>query len=343
VARQFYEAATARNQFDSRITGEEMRARVSQADRKANEVAGDLSRMLLLPVRSRLTKRRLLVVATGALQFIPFAALPVPVTNSQAANSRPLIENHEIIVLPSVTALAVIREGLQNRVAPPKQVVVLGDPVFDEADGRVRGKLNRPAGLRSEFPRLFSSRWEGEQIVSLVPRGEGKLVVDFAANQAFASSPEVSGYRIVHFATHAIIDLKHPAASGIVLSMVDQDGKPQDGFLSLDEIFKLKLPVDLVVLSACRTALGKDYAGEGLVGLTRGFMNAGASRVAVSLWQVPDKATSELMVRFYKQMLGPKKLSPSAALRAAQLELRKDPRWHSSYYWAPFILQGEWR
>ena len=125
--------------------------------------------------------------------------------------------------------------------------------------------------------------------------------------------------------------------------MVDQNGKPQPGFLGMDDIFKLKIPVDLVVLSGCRTALGKDYAGEGLVGLTRAFMYAGASRVAVSLWEVADKPTSELMVRFYKFMLGPEKLTPTAALRAAQLDLRRDPRWRSPYFWAPFVLQGDWR
>ena len=344
VARQLYEASTVRNHLDTRRNAEELRRRIARADSKADELARDLSRMLLSAVSSKLTGKRLIVLTSGALQFIPFAALPIP-SQSTAAQTRGslLIDNHEIIVLPSITALFAIRQEVKTRTPPSKAVIVLADPVFDTSDGRVGEPLTDPGTSHPEFPRLISSRWEGEQILSLVPRGEGKLVTDFAANRSFALNPEVGRYRFVHFATHAVIDFEHPALSGIVLSMVDQNGKPQTGFLGMDDIFKLKIPVDLVVLSGCRTALGKDYAGEGLVGLTRAFMYAGASRVAVSLWQVGDKPTSELMIRFYKFMLGPEKLAPAAALRAAQLELRRDPRWRSPYFWAPFILQGDWR
>lgn len=343
VARRFYDASTFRNHVDpSRAGARELRAEISKADSQADELAQDLTRLLLEPARDRLTKRRLVIVASGALQLIPFAALPHPLQDS-ISNSSPLIEEHEIIVLPSVSALAAIRQETRTRIPPPKTVVVIGDPVFDKSDGRVKENVVSTITPRSEFPRLISSRWEGEGILALVPSGQGKLVVDFAANRSFASSAEVSNYRFVHFATHAVIDFEHPALSGIVLSMVNEKGKPEDGFLALDDIFKLRIPVDLVVLSGCRTALGRDYAGEGLVGLTRGFMYAGASRVAVSLWQVADKPTSELMVRFYRYMLGPEKLTPAAALRAAQLDLRRDPRWRSPYFWAPFILQGDWR
>jgi CHAT domain-containing protein len=139
-----------------------------------------------------------------------------------------------------------------------------------------------------------------------------------------------------------LIDDEHPELSGIVLSTVDEKGRPLDGFLRSNAIFNLKLSADLVVLSACRTGLGKDFKGEGLVGLTRGFMYAGAQRVLVSLWDVDDKPTSELMVRFYRRMLGPEKETPAAALRLAQLELSHDPRWQAPYFWAPFVLQGEW-
>lgn len=343
LSRQFYNAVTLRNRLDVRQSPERWRAEIAKADSTADSLARDLSRILLSPIKNKLTKQRLVLLTSGALQSIPFATLPIPSQSGAEVNPRLLIDDHELIVLPSVTALYVIRQEVKIRTPPQKTVIVLGDPVFDSGDSRVRQTLANPQVSPTSFPRLISARWEGEKISSLVPAGEGKLVVDFAANRNFASSAEVGTYRFVHFATHALIDFEHPALSGIVLSMVDQNGRPQNGFLGMEDIFKLKMPVDLVVLSGCRTALGKDYAGEGLIGLTRAFMYAGASRVTVSLWQVEDKSTSELMVRFYKYMLGPEKLSPSAALRAAQLDLRKDLRWRSPYFWAPFIIQGEWR
>jgi CHAT domain-containing protein len=155
-------------------------------------------------------------------------------------------------------------------------------------------------------------------------------------------SPEVGQYRIVHFATHGLLNNEHPELSGVVLSLVDQAGNPQDGFLRLHDIYNMKLPADLVVLSACNTGLGKDVRGEGLIGLTRGFMYAGASGVMSSLWKVDDEATAELMKIFYSAMLNDG-LAPAAALRQAQLTLRKQKRWHSPYYWASFVLQGEYR
>jgi CHAT domain-containing protein len=328
LARRFHEASTLRN----RPSAENL----SRADATADDLALQLSRMLLRPIGNKLKKQRLVIVANGALQFIPFAALPKPSTTATL-----LIDDHELVVLPSVTALSAIRREARSRTPPSKSVIVLSDPVFDGSDGRVKNADARTPSVK--YPRLIGSRWEGQQILSLVSPTEGKLVTDFDASRAFASSPELGRYRFVHFATHAIIDVEHPALSGILLSMVDSNGKSQDGFLAMEDIFKLKLPADLVVLSGCRTALGKDYAGEGLVGLTRAFIYAGASRIVVSLWQVADKPTSELMVRFYRHMLGPEKMTASAALRAAQLDLRKDPRWHAHYFWAPFILQGDWR
>lgn len=167
--------------------------------------------------------------------------------------------------------------------------------------------------------------------------------LDFAANHATATGAELSQYRIVHFATHGFINNVHPELSGIVLSLVDQAGEAQDGFLRVHEIFNLNLSAELVVLSACRTGLGKEVKGEGLIGLTRGFMYAGTPRVVVSLWSVEDKATAELMARFYKRMLGAEGQPAAAALRAAQVEMWKEKRWAAAYHWAAFILQGEWK
>ena len=138
-------------------------------------------------------------------------------------------------------------------------------------------------------------------------------------------------FRIIHFATHGWLNSDRPELSGVVLSLVNQKGQTQDGVLRLHEIYNLQLNADLVVLSACGTALGKEVRGEGLIGLTRGFMYAGAPRVAATLWKVDDAATAELMSNFYRFMLK-EKLSPAAALRAAQLELLKQKRWHAPYF-----------
>jgi CHAT domain-containing protein len=154
-------------------------------------------------------------------------------------------------------------------------------------------------------------------------------------------SAELAQYRVVHFATHGLLDSKHPELSGLVLSLVDKNGRPQDGFLDLEDIYNLNLPVDLVVLSGCQTGLGKQISGEGLIGLTRGFMYAGASRVVASLWAVNDRATAELMTQFYRA-LEQGKMRPAAALRAGQIEMWKKSGWRAPYYWAAFQIQGDW-
>jgi CHAT domain-containing protein len=199
----------------------------------------------------------------------------------------------------------------------------------------------RDAGLL-QLDRLPASRSEAQAIYALVGPGLGLQALDFEASRATATSPELERYRIVHFASHTLLNSHHPELSGIVLSLVDPKGQPQDGFLQVHEIFNLKLNADLVVLSACQTALGKEVHGEGLIGLTRAFMYAGAPRVVSSLWRVPDQATAELMRQFYKNMLADH-MRPATALRKAQLSIARRPQWALPYYWAGFVLQGEWK
>ena len=162
------------------------------------------------------------------------------------------------------------------------------------------------------------------------------------ANRETATSPKLAQYRMVHFATHGLVNSQHPELSGLVLSLVNEKGKPQNGFLALQDIYNLNLPVELVVLSGCETALGKDIQGEGLIGLTRGFMYAGAARVVASLWKIDDLATAELMARFYKA-IEEQGMRPAAALQAAQIQIWRQQRWKSPYYWAAFQIQGEWK
>jgi CHAT domain-containing protein/tetratricopeptide (TPR) repeat protein len=195
---------------------------------------------------------------------------------------------------------------------------------------------------KPSIARLPFTRFEANGIFASARVDQGLLATDFRASRATATGGALAQYRYLHFATHAILNTEHPELSGIVLSLVDEQGKQVDGFLRLHDIYNLNLPADLVVLSACQTGLGKEIRGEGLVGLTRGFMYAGAPRVVASLWKVDDAATAELMKRFYAAMLK-NNLRPAAALRRAKLEMWQQKRWRAPFYWAAFELQGEWK
>jgi CHAT domain-containing protein len=192
--------------------------------------------------------------------------------------------------------------------------------------------------------RLPYSRKEALAIASLVPEGQQKILLDFDVNYQTATSAELGQYRFVHFATHGLLDTQDPELSGILLSLVDREGKPQaNGILRLGDVYNLRMPVEMVSLSACETALGKSIRGEGLVGLTRGFMYAGAPRVMASLWKVEEEATAELMKTFYEGVLGRQQLRPAAALRQAQIEMWRRPNRRAPYFWSAFVMQGEWK
>jgi len=369
VARRFYELLTARNQHPAFETFENRNKRIADADSQYSQAAAALSEMLLGPARAEIKNKRLLIVPDGVLNYVPFATLPSfeKSTPLSTAKSTPLIASHEVVSLPSASTLGVLRQELAGRQTAPKIVAVLADPVFEANDPRVkRGQANagrqtdevatKATPSRSsdadlersardvgevEFPRLPHSRQEANGIVAFASRDVRMESLDFEASRTMATSPEISNYRIIHFATHGFLNSQHPQLSGIVLSLVDQQGQPQDGFLRLNEIYDLKLAADLVVLSACRTALGKEIKGEGLIGLTRGFMYAGAPRVVASLWAVDDEITAELMTKFYREMLV-RKQRPAAALRTAQVSIWREKRL-PPFYWAGFVLQGEWK
>ncbi|HEY6970386.1 MAG TPA: CHAT domain-containing protein [Candidatus Angelobacter sp.] len=358
AARNVYDLLTAFSRTVEGETPQKKIVRVKRAQAEYPEAAAKLSHLLLDPIASQLESKRLLIVAEGALQYIPFTGLP-DLTVKTPGEPPPLIAGHDIITAPSASVLALIRRDVSHRPPAEKLVAVLADPVFDKDDARVaqRGKSASAAPsptvaadlLRSsaesglqQFTRLRFSRQEADRIARLA-QSSGKLTaLDFAASRTTATSQELGQYRIIHFATHGLINNQHPELSGLVLSLVNERGEPVDGFLRLNDVYNLKLQADLVVLSACQTALGKEMAGEGLIGLTRGFVYAGAPRVVASLWQVDDRVTAELMERFYQAMLV-RNERPAAALRTAQLAISKIKGWESPFYWAAFTLQGEWK
>lgn len=355
IAREVYESLVARSVVKSLETPAQRRTRIARADASFQDAAARLSYLILSPVAAQLTPKRLVVVADGALQYVPFAALTV-----SGDPYRPLVFDHELVSLPSASAFAMQRQNLKDRAPAPKSVAVIADPVFAMNDARFKTgaqapAVNEPAETtriiehlqgtakgQLSIPRLPFTRREADQILAVAPSGGSLKAVDFNASRSIATGGELSKYRYVHFATHGYLDTSRSNLSAIVLSLFDDQGKPQDGFLRTHDIYNLKLPAELVVLSACETGLGKDVTGEGLEGLTRGFMYAGARRVIVSLWNVNDKATAALMQRLYVGMLRSGK-TPAAALRAAQIQMLRTPHWQSPYFWAPFVMQGEWK
>lgn len=299
--------------------------------------------------------------ATAKRQLATDTTKQIAANRSLTTDHRPpLIVNHELLTLPSASTLAVLRREWAEHKPAPKTLMLFADPVFDGTDERLASLRQMPTptpatlperlrffgAVETEgnfsFPRLPASRTEAQAILALVSATERQAALDFDANYQAVTQSELAQYRFLHFATHGLFDETHPELSGLLLSQVNRAGQSLNGYFTTLDAFQLKLSAELVVLSGCQTALGKEVKGEGLLGLTRGFMYAGARRVMASLWQVNDAATAELMQQFYQGMLGAKKLSPAAALRAAQISMRQTPRWQSPYYWAAFTLQGEW-
>ncbi|MBI1762550.1 MAG: CHAT domain-containing protein [Acidobacteria bacterium] len=370
AARRFYRSLTARNQASTGENPEQRQARLAAAEREIHKAGAALSKLILAPVAAQLGAKRLLIVADGALQYVPFAAL-------NFAAAAPLLVKHEIVTLPSASTLAVLRAETKDRQPALQQLLVLADPVFEAQDERVQTlnlKLAKPEQNKADapvvaagesavralllkkvvketggenagfsIPRLPYTRQEAEAILALVPAEQRQTSFDFKANRAAITGPALGQTRLIHLATHGFLNSLNPELSGLVLSLINEQGAPQNGYLLAPDLYNLKLDAtELVVLSACQTGLGKEIRGEGLTGLTRGLMYAGAPRVVASLWSVSDQATAELMKAFYQGMLT-QGLRPAAALRAAQLTLWRQKQRQSPYYWAAFTLQGEWR
>lgn len=304
---------------------------LARSHRRAAEITArprlaELSRLLLGPVAPLLPGKRLLVVGDGILQSVPFAALPQP--EAGPGDGEPLVARHEIVAVPSASVLGVLRREAAGRPRAPKTLWVLADPDFG---GR--------------FPDLPHSGDEAAAILALAPAAErsAALLVGREASRAAVLGGPLRDYRFLHFATHGSFAATDPGGGRLALAQTGPRGRPEaNGFLHLADIYGLDLRADLVTLSACQSALGRDVRGEGMTGMTRGFFYAGAERVVVSLWNVNDRVAVELMRRFYRGMLA-EGLAPAAALRAAQDEVRRQKGWQAPYYWAGFTLQGEWR
>ncbi|HYE64515.1 MAG TPA: CHAT domain-containing protein, partial [Pyrinomonadaceae bacterium] len=329
-----------------------------------------LYKTVIGPAASVIGDKRLLVIADGALNYVPFEALVKTAGGADYASLPYLIKTNEIVYAPSASVVAVMR-GLQSGKPTGKNLLIIADPIFSPKDPRATGKVaatpeagaearglgldsalsdmaGTPAGGSApakglQLARLNGTRMEAEQIAKLTRAagGQADVWLDLEAREENVRTRDIKKYRVVHIATHGLLNAERPQFTGLVLSLIGN--KSGDGFLRTDEVFNLDLGASLVMLSACETGLGKEKRGEGVIGLTRAFMYAGAPTVGVSLWSVADKSTAELMTDFYKRLLSTPNASPSGALRAAQQAMIEGKRYSAPFYWAPFVLVGEWR
>jgi CHAT domain-containing protein/tetratricopeptide (TPR) repeat protein len=335
LADQLREALTqpahpnAAQSFEQQAAGEVASATVVRA------LGARLGALLALPSIAAGAQQRYIVVADGALQRLPFTLLV-----ADAAAAR------DYSYLPSLQTLRWLRAGKARR---PTALAVFADPVLGADDPRLAGvnaaaSSTLGAGTQNALPRLPYAHDEAQTLAALLPAGVGAqrpyVALGFDASRDAALQLDWSRYTLVHFATHALLDLRHPELSGVVLSLYDAAGRPRDGFLRINDLYRLNMPAELVVLSACESALGRSDGAEGVFNLARAFFYAGARRVLSSLWTVDDRASAEFMKQFYRALLQ-RQRPPDAALREAQAALAADPRWQAPYYWAGYVLQGQ--
>lgn len=291
----------------------------AEHDTAIRQAAAALGQAVMPPdVRHRLPGR-LVVIADADLQGVPFGLLPAGSAEDTVSVA------HDVAYLPSISTLEWIRRRVSAAEVRREAVAVVAAPDVDSAD----------------FPTLPYARVEANAIAALLPKDQVWLALGSEASRANVMATDWRRFTIAHFASHAIVDRRRPELSGIVLSPPPGGGRSQDGVLRVNDIYSLDMPVSLVVLSGCETAAGRGLDSEGVLSLARAFFYAGATRVVASLWRVDDRATAAFMGEFYRALLI-EHSSAAGAIRSAQRRLASDSRWASPYYWAGFVLQGDW-
>ncbi len=300
----------------------------------------------------KITDKRLIIVPDGKLALLPISALPFP--NSDES----LVSRHEIVYQPSASLLNLLGKMNNPKKLPNKDLLIFADPVFNDDDNRLTAKTENESSFptilglnlrdfrlmdaNGKIPRLFATQEEADSIAKVIGKSRTVIASGFAANRERVLNADITDYRILHFATHGLVDVTRPEVSSIILSQFDEAGQKREGFLRLQDIYALDLATDLVVLSACQSGVGKEIKGEGLMSINNAFLQAGAKTVLSSAWKVDDNATAELMKHFYTNLTD-KGLTPSEALRQAQISMSKSNQFKSPFYWAAFTVQGEFR
>lgn len=329
-----------------------------------------LYKSVIEPAAPLIQNKRLLVAPDSALNYVPFEALVTapPKEGAPYQSLSYLVKSNEVVYAPSASVINLLRQQRRQFRQKSSSVLVIADPVFSSSDRRVRaavsrmsedtaeslGSLSLATALRDlsgggtiatdqlNILRLPGTRAEANEIAKLAASTQNRADVwlDFDASKSRVSSEDLSSYRVIHFATHGLLNSERPKFSGLVLSLIGEAN--HDGFLRATQIFNFKLGVPFVMLSACETGLGKEMRGEGIIGLARAFMHAGAPTVGVSLWSVSDQSTARLVTDLYKELLSNKRTTPATALRDAQLKMIDNPRYSAPFFWAPFVIVGDW-
>ncbi len=327
-----------------------------------------LYKVVLEPAAGMIGEKRVMVVADGALNYIPFEVLLKTADGGDFSSLGYLVKTNEVIYAPSASVVGAVKQ--QRTKNASRAMLIIADPVFNSNDARAQKRTAatgtdaevRGLGIQSAvtdvsgsapapnpqmeglpLARLTGTRTEADQISKLAKAsgGQADVWLDLDANEDNLAARDVSKYRVIHVATHGLLNAERPQFTGVVLSLVGN--KTHDGFVRTDEVFNLRLGSPLVMLSACETGLGKEKRGEGVMGLTRAFMYAGAPTVGVSLWSVADKSTADLMTDFYRRLFSTSEgTTSSSALRGAQLAMITGKKYSAPFYWAPFVLVGDW-
>lgn len=332
-------------------TIESFQTRIAQAEKEYALISGELSRDLFGQVAGKFGNKKLIIVPDGKLGVFPAAALPFP----DSEKNEPILLSNEVVYEPSASTLSLIAKFGQQAKSPTKSLLIFSDPVFSVDDNRLSGTVQDDKPIENEraesfrfveslnsLERLKSSKTEADSIINILGKSNVESFSGFSANRERLINANVSDYKILHFATHGIIDENRPELSGIVLSRFDENGQKRDEFFRLHDIYGMNLNSDLVVLSACYTGVGKEVKGEGLMSLNNAFLSVGAKSVLSSLWKVEDGATLELMKNFYEAMAN-EHLTPSKALQQAQIKMLTSERYKSPFYWAAFTVQGDFK
>jgi CHAT domain-containing protein len=329
---------------------EDYQQRINESEKAFKREAQILSEMLFGQIAAKLPGKRLIIVPDGKLHYFPVSALSLP----NAENGAPILLTNETVYEPSAQTLSLLKKSRSvSRAA--RNFLVFSDPVFSDDDARLSGAGKTPANAEDQtaltvtsrfaeslnsLRRLPASKAEADSIIEIIGGSPEDSFSDFDASRDKFLGAENSDYKIIHFATHGLVNEQRPELSGIVLSRFDREGRQVNESVRLHDIYGLNLNADLVVLSACNTGLGKEVKGEGLMSLNNAFLQVGAKSVVSSLWKVRDEATEELMKDFY-QGLTSEKLTSSEALRQAQIKLWQNPKYKSPFFWAAFTLQGD--
>jgi CHAT domain-containing protein/tetratricopeptide (TPR) repeat protein len=331
---------------------EAFQARVVKAENDYLQISLELSRELFGQIADKFGEKRLIIVPDGKLNYFPVSALPLP----NAETNEPILLSNEVIYEPSASTLSILAK-MRNQTAASKNLLVFSDPVFSETDSRFLNANAQAANPGAEtaltekfrfaeslnsLVRLTASKTEADSIIEILGRSKSDAFSGFSANREQLLNAPTSDYKILHFATHGLINEERPELSGIVLSRFAENGQKLDEFVRLHDIYGMNLNADLVVLSACETGIGKQVRGEGLMSLNNAFLQTGAKSVMSSLWKVEDAATLELMKNFYASLAG-ENVTPSKALQKAQIKMWQSGQYKSPFYWAAFTVQGDFR